>query len=143
MAIQQRSQLKGFGQSTNEKYIVEDIRDLSQSLDTVLPYKVYTAILTQNGVSAPVPNVLQNTLGVTPTYSYSSQGVYVISGITPSPFDTSKTFIIIQGGQFNVLSNIIGGGPDAGKIQIQNYDSSGLPINASGNPIYLEIRVYN
>lgn len=28
MPIQQRSQLKGFGQSTNEKYIVEDINDL-------------------------------------------------------------------------------------------------------------------
>lgn len=30
MAIQQRSQLKGFGQSTNEKYLVQDINDLIQ-----------------------------------------------------------------------------------------------------------------
>jgi len=33
MSIQQRSQLKGFGQSTNEKYIVEDINDIVSLLN--------------------------------------------------------------------------------------------------------------
>jgi hypothetical protein len=33
MPIQQRSQLKGFGQSTNEKYIVEDIHDIVTELN--------------------------------------------------------------------------------------------------------------
>lgn len=34
MAIQQRSQVKGFGQSTNEKYIVEDIHDIVTELNS-------------------------------------------------------------------------------------------------------------
>lgn len=33
MPLQQRSQLKGFGQSTNEKYIVEDINDIITELN--------------------------------------------------------------------------------------------------------------
>lgn len=108
-----------------------------------LPYKLYTAVLSQNGISAPVATVLENTLGVVPTYAYTNAGKYTISGITPSPFDVSKTFIIVQGGQFNVIGNIVGGGPDAGKIQLLNYDTSGNLTNLSGNYAYLEIRVYN
>jgi len=121
----------------SQAYTMQDIIDTAG-----LPYKVYTAVLSQNGVSAPVANVLENTLGVVPTYSYADVGKYIISGITPSPFDTSKTFMIAQGGSFNVISNIIGGGPDAGKIQILNYDTSGNLTNLSGNDAYLEIRVY-
>jgi hypothetical protein len=124
--------------SQREIYTMQDIIDTAG-----LPYKVYTALLIQNGTSAPVATVLQNTLGVVPTYAYTNVGQYTISGITPSPFDVSKTFIIVQGGQFNVIGNIVGGGPDAGKIQLLNYDTSGVVINASGNLIYLEIRVYN
>jgi hypothetical protein len=33
MPIQQRSQLKGFGQSSNERYIVEDINDIITELN--------------------------------------------------------------------------------------------------------------
>jgi hypothetical protein len=35
MSIQQRSQLKGFGQSTNEKYIVEDIHDVVNYINSM------------------------------------------------------------------------------------------------------------
>jgi hypothetical protein len=108
-----------------------------------LPYKLYTAVLTQVAVSAPVATVLQNTLGVVPTYSYSSAGQYIISGITPVLFSTLKVFIVVQGGNVNAISNIVGGGPDAGKIQILNYDTTGALADSGGNPIYLEIRVYN
>ncbi len=39
-------------------------------------YKVYTALLTQSGTDAPVATVLQNTLGVTLTFSYDQTGHY-------------------------------------------------------------------
>jgi hypothetical protein len=107
-----------------------------------LPYKLYTAVLTQNGTSAPVPTVLQNTLGVVPTYVYTSTGQYTISGITPVLFSTAKVFIVVQAGAFNTTSNIVGGGPDAGKIQVLNYSTAGVLADLSGNPAYLEIRVY-
>jgi len=107
-----------------------------------LPYKLYTAVLTQVGASAPVPTVLQNTLGVVPTYAYTSTGQYTISGITPVLFSTAKVFIVAQGGAVNAISNIVGGGPDAGKIQVLNYNNAGVLTDSSSNPIYLEIRVY-
>ena len=52
MPIQQRSQLKGFGQSSNEKYIVEDIHDIVTEVNSK-PYKVFTALLTQSGGDDP------------------------------------------------------------------------------------------
>jgi hypothetical protein len=120
-------------------YTMQDIVD---TIPSGPAYKVYTARLTQAGTNAPVPTVLENTLGVIPTYSYLNAGQYIISGITPSSFDTSKVFIIAQGGSVNAISNIIGGGPDVGKIQILNYDTTGTLSNSGGNAIYLEIRVY-
>jgi hypothetical protein len=52
MPIQQRSQLKGFGQSTNEKYIVEDIQEIVTEVNSK-PHKVFTALLTQSGGDDP------------------------------------------------------------------------------------------
>ena len=43
---------------------LEDVKDY------VIPYKVYTALLTQTGTNAPVATVLENTLGGTPVWSY-------------------------------------------------------------------------
>lgn len=34
MAIQQRSQIKGFGQSTNEKYLVLDVNDIITEINS-------------------------------------------------------------------------------------------------------------
>lgn len=41
--------------------------------------KVYKALLTQTGTSAPVATVLVNTLSGTPVWSYSSTGRYVLT----------------------------------------------------------------
>lgn len=40
------------------------------------PYKCYTALLTQTGTSDPVATVLENTLGVTPTWTRDAVGKY-------------------------------------------------------------------
>lgn len=53
------------------------------------PYKVYTALLSQSGTSAPTAIVLENTLGGTVVWSRSSTGIYhaTLSGA----FITNKT----------------------------------------------------
>ena len=53
MAIQQRSQLKGFGQSTNEKYIVEDLRDIVSFVNEITP----TFYLNTSGGTVIGPNI--------------------------------------------------------------------------------------
>ncbi len=46
------------------------------SSGTELPYKVYTALLTQSGTDAPVATVLENTLGGDVVWSYVNVGEY-------------------------------------------------------------------
>ena len=90
MPIQQRSQLKGFGQSTNEKYIVEDIQEIVSKLnynDTLLRSATFFDTTTQNNAGATVANqVLINstqnangfTLGPDNRVNVSVEGNYYI-----------------------------------------------------------------
>lgn len=53
--------------------------------------KVYVALLSQTGTSAPVATVLENTLGGVPVWTYSGVGTYDVT--LASAFPTSKTNI--------------------------------------------------
>lgn len=67
--------------------------------------KVYRALLTQAGGSAPVATVLQNTLGSTPVWSYISTGSY---GLTlAGAFPVGKTLVRIS----PVANSYLSGGP--------------------------------
>jgi hypothetical protein len=55
-------------------------------------YKVYTALLTQEGENAPTAIVLENTLGNI-TYSRSASGFYTVN--LSGAFTLNKTFVII------------------------------------------------
>lgn len=55
---------------------LEDVRDY------VSPYKVYTALLTQSGTSAPTAVVLENTLGFEVIWGRESAGKYSAGGFT-------------------------------------------------------------
>lgn len=59
-----------------------------------LPYKVYTALLSQADSNVPVTTVLENTLGGTPVWSRDSAGVYRIT--LEEVFVEYKTVVIIQ-----------------------------------------------
>jgi hypothetical protein len=60
---------------------------------TALPYKVYTALLTQTGTDAPVAIILENTLGITASWTYVNTGYYRLV-IVPPVFDLDKTVLI-------------------------------------------------
>jgi len=51
-------------------------------VNSTRPYKVYTALLSQNGINPPVATVLENTLGYTLNFSRVGVGVYALN--TPS-----------------------------------------------------------
>ena len=70
-----------------------DIEEISY-INTNAP-KVYKALLTQSGTSAPVATVLENTLGGTVVWSYSGPGQY--TGTLAGAFTENKTFVLIQG----------------------------------------------
>jgi hypothetical protein len=47
--------------------------------DDIRGYKVYTALLTQTGATAPTARVLENTLGVDVIFGYIGVGIYEIN----------------------------------------------------------------
>jgi hypothetical protein len=99
-------------------------------------YKTYVALLTQTGTDAPVATVLENTLGVTPTYTYEGVGQYSIA--LNGGFTIVKTWQIIS-------SNNIGS-QDKLEIYDNGNDSIWIDTNLSDGKLTntpIEIRVYN
>ena len=78
----------------NEEYIkLEAISVTKNGVEiATIQYKVYTALLTQSGVTAPVATVLENTIGAI-TLTYSAPGEYYIT--SSSLFTTGKVYAVI------------------------------------------------
>ena len=73
---------------------VKALEDAPEPTPFELPYKVYTALLTQSGTNAPVATVLENTFGGDIVWSYSSTGSYL--GTLAGAFTSQKTFFYIN-----------------------------------------------
>ena len=102
-------------------------------------YKVYTALLTQTGTSAPVATVLENTLGGTVTFEYVSPGIY--NAVLIGEFTANKTTAMLWGGTFNQLFKAVRFSDD--RVRLATYDTSGATANDQMGITTLEIRVYN
>ena len=106
-----------------------------------LPYKVYTALLTQNGVNAPTAVVLENTLGSI-TFAYNGVGAYSV--LSTGLFTASKTAFFItpnNSGTGGGTAMLFGTTSEA---YLWSYlTNSGAGIDGVLNTATLEIRVYN
>ena len=108
-------------------------------------YKVYTALLTQSGTNAPVDIVLQNTLGVTVTYGYTSTGTYSLELSTAYVYDKVGIFISPVGNSndYSVSSTIgIQYNGTTGYV-LRTFDNTGTLSNKGLGKTMIEIRVYN
>jgi len=63
------------------------------------PYKVYSALLTQNGINPPVATVLQNTIGNIQWYR-DGQGYYHVYS-DDALFTSGKTFVTVSHSNYN------------------------------------------
>ena len=109
-----------------------------------LPYKVYTALLSQSGTASPTSVGLENTFGITATFSYISTGYYELH--MTGQFTSGKTFIINGcpdsgpiGGNFGILLTDYS---DTNKIRLSTLDDNGVFYNGMLNNTSIEIRVY-
>lgn len=103
------------------------------------PYKVYTALLTQTGINPPVATVLENTLGVVPTYTYDNTGTFVLDTQTNNP---NCPIIIGQVGQAYLTSyTSISNG--VYELTTDNIGGSYAHANDVLLNTPIEIRVYN
>ncbi len=91
MSIQQRSQLKGFGQSTNEKYIVEDINQIITELNTGGNQQVLGTSIWANGftVVGTITEDITLPAGVTVNYT----GPLLMSGTLTVPTGTTLNIL--------------------------------------------------
>jgi hypothetical protein len=138
----------GWGNESNLLYqILKQLNKLTSALfslkEAATPnYKVYTALLTQTGTSAPVATVLENTIGAI-SFIYDGVGLYRIT--ESSSFDVNKTALFLGPVTSGYLRNALYG---PGYWGVRTYDNSNLPADgAPGNLILsntpIEIRVYN
>jgi hypothetical protein len=105
-------------------------------------YKVYTALLTQTGTNAPVATVLENTLGVTPVWSYLGAGFYLTDYVLGTNVNKIYYSITNKPGVANEFRIAQAqDGPDFG-ISVYTY-ASGVAANGIMTGVPIEIRVYN
>jgi hypothetical protein len=103
------------------------------------PYKVYTALLTQVGTSAPTAIVLENTIGNI-TLSRNSTGSYYIN--SPNLFTVDKTFTqitTILSGDMHYLITY----SDVSRINVTTSNAATTFLDGKLDNSPIEIRVYN
>jgi len=110
-----------------------------------LPYKIYTALLTQVDDDAPTAIVLENTLGFVPVYSRDTVGRYFLTYV--GGFIVGKTFslingVVIESDATSVSTLGYETVPSANRLLIESFNGFGnLNDNVMVNtPI--EIRIY-
>lgn len=99
-------------------------RLLTSSDANALPYKVYSALLTQSGTDAPIATVLENTLGGTVAWRREAVGVYY--GTLVGAFTKDKTMCPPYSSNFN----------DEGTSSVF------LPLSINGTPLTGSINVF-
>ena len=109
----------------------------------ILGYKVYVALISQLGTSAPTAIILQNTLGVVPVWTRFSTGIY--RATYANTFTQDKTTILTStnylpdSGIIQVTCNS-GYSPDM--IQLISYNKTMVLTDALLVRTAIEIRVY-
>lgn len=127
------------------KMVAEALRKIPSGGGSEPAYKVYTALLSQEGTDAPVATVLENTLGGYIVWSYYTEGIY--NGELLGAFTINKTDISFgaykSSGQTGDKINIYddeGESEDSIKIIQQTYNNNS--VDGFSN-IRIEIRVYS
>jgi hypothetical protein len=131
------------------------MQDVSDSVAASAPYQSYIALFTQSGTSAPVVNIVSNTLGLNLTWARSSAGNYFGGDIASQCPDGKTVFITSNasnGGAFGIdpkeayLWTANGGAGRFLNFNIKSINSSGASMGVdwdSPKAILIEIRVYN
>lgn len=111
------------------------------------PYKVYAALLSQTGTSAPTASVLQNTLEGSTTFTRSVAGLYTIENSAFAFGSANTTFIVNPYSTYRSGANyatVKVSFSNSGQISIETLLNG---VDADSNILFtnypVEIRVYN
>lgn len=124
----------------NPQYYKEE--EIDAMFDSRLPYKVYTALLTQSGTNAPTAIVLENTLGGTIVWSRANQGQYV--GTLANAFSLDYTIVFATTGwKGTILTNAFPVNINSISVETFSTTDSLYRVDDSMDKTAIEIRVYN
>ena len=124
------------------KMVAEALRKIPSGGGSEPAYKVYTALLSQEGTDAPVATILENTLGEI-VWSREIKGIY--TGTLLNTFIEDKTHLILTNNTYTFA-----GYPSYNSFVVKDTDSvrivttespENIDVNLYNIPI--EIRVYN
>lgn len=107
-------------------------------------FKIYRALLSQTGTGAPTAVVLENTLGVVPTFGYTQVGDYTLNATAAF---TGAAVIINQPGYGSgsivkaAASASFLGDADTCYITTIDMEAANAGVNAQLVSTYIEIRV--
>ncbi len=124
--------------------LLETIGFVNDALPDSRPYKVYSALLSQTGTSAPTSVILENTFPSAIVWAFSSAGSFV--GTLTAAFVENKTQCWIEQSSTDTapgtsFKRIVRTG--ANTVQIDCSDVEGNPLNGVIVDTPIEIRVYN
>jgi hypothetical protein len=129
----------------HEDDLVRDITELYEGQTSIIPYKVYTAYITQNGTDAPVLTGVRNDTGRTFTPQYVDVATYTLV-YTGDSFELEDIQIIFTPNSDERRKMTISYLNTSGEIFIytQSVGANGdLSYNDSLLRGWIEIRVYN
>lgn len=102
-------------------------------------YKVYTALLTQTGINAPVATVLENTIGNI-VWARNNTGIY--QAVLLGAFTSDKTHLLCGTLQISNNSELIFYQLDQDEVILQTSINGFISDDLLSN-FSIEIRVYN
>ena len=131
---------------TNTQYLMADGSvSTSTSQTPILPYKVYTAFLSQTGTSAPIATVLENTLGGTVVWTRTGVGQYLAT--CSVNLTIGKTVVDFKQGRFSISkfeqSPYNGNSVMLHTLTQTSFNVFSFSDNLIGQANWIEIRVYN
>jgi hypothetical protein len=116
---------------------------LSDVVATGLGYTSYNALLTQNGVLAPVIADLKNDTGATMVWTRVNPGEYLCTASSPIFTATNKIQVFINPGKPGTVGTFIQWErPNTTTISIDTYDIAGIAADAKLDNAPIEIRIY-
>lgn len=129
--------------------VVQSGANKKLAMSLLKDYKCYVALLTQSGTDAPIPTVLENSLGGTVVWARSGAGNY--TGTLASAFTLNKTvtFTALNYVDSNtVFCNTQLPSGDSNYVSLFTYYSitdafTSVLADFGNNTIFIEIRVYN
>lgn len=113
---------------------------VDQVKDYVRPYKVYVAVMSQSGTSAPSATVLENTIGSI-AWTRTASGTY--QGRLTSAFTSGKVFLCCQVNAISQTGVVDIIRVDADNINLLSTDMSYSAKDDIITDTSIEIRVYS